>query len=125
VGAAALGALTDQLSGEVARNVGADVLTISPADVSLDAGSFLRGTQVEFGKYIQARTFLGLQFRLDPASLVRPGFQLTHRFSQREGYQVTTSFEPRYLPRQPTLASDQEPSTTSVFGLFFVREWRY
>jgi len=125
VSAAALGALTDQLAGQAAKGLGADVLTISPADVSLDAGGFLKGTQVEFGKYIQTRTFLGLQFRLDPASLVRPGFSINTRLSERLGYQMNATFEPRYLPTEPTLSSDQTVSTTSVFGLFFVREWKY
>jgi translocation and assembly module TamB len=125
VSAAALGALTDQLAGQTAKSIHADVLTISPADVSLDAGGFLKGTQVEFGKYVQARTFLGLQFRLDPASLIRPGLSLNTRLSEKKGYQINATFEPRYLPEQPTLSEDQTVSTTSVFGLFFVREWRY
>ena len=125
IAAAALGALTDQAAGEAARSLGADFLNITPADVSLDAGSFLRATQIEFGKYIQTNTFLRVQVRPDPASLQRPGFQLTHRFSTRSGYRIDASFEPRYLLKQPTLSPDQTPETTSAFGLFLVREWRY
>ncbi|MGI9091331.1 MAG: translocation/assembly module TamB domain-containing protein [Gemmatimonadaceae bacterium] len=125
VGAAALSAVTDQISGEAARSLGADFFDISPADVSLGASSFLRGTQIEFGKYIQTRTFLQLQVRPDPASLLRPGFQVIHRFGTRTGYRVEASFEPRYLLRQPTLQQNQDPQTTSSFGLFLVREWRY
>lgn len=125
VGAAALGAVTDQVSGDAARSLGADYFNIAPADVSLDAASFLRGTQVEFGKYIQTRTFLQLQVRPDPASLPRPGFQLVHRFNPRTGYRVEASFEPRYLLNEPTLEPNQTPRTTSSFGLFLVREWRY
>ena len=125
IGAAALGALTDQAAGQAARSLGADFLNITPADVSLDAGSFLRATQIEFGKYIQPNTFLQLQVRPDPASLQRPGFQLTHRFNTRTGYRIDASFEPRYLLKQPTLSTDQTPQTTSAFGLFLVREWRY
>lgn len=125
IGAAALGALTDQAAGQAARSLGADFLNITPADVSLDAGSFLRATQIEFGKYVQANTFVQLQVRPDPASLQRPGFQLTHRFNTRTGYRIDASFEPRYLLKQPTLSTDQTPQTTSAFGLFLVREWRY
>jgi autotransporter translocation and assembly factor TamB len=125
VGAAALGALTEEAAGQAARSLGADVLNITPADVSLDAGSFLRGTQIEFGKYLQTNTFLQLQVRPDPASLQRPGFELTHRFDPQGGYELDVSFEPRYLLKQPTLATDQVPQTTSAFGLFLVRKWRY
>ncbi|MGI8546970.1 MAG: translocation/assembly module TamB domain-containing protein [Gemmatimonadaceae bacterium] len=125
VGAAALSAVTDQVSGDAARSLGADFFDISPADVSLGASSFLRGTQIEFGKYIQTRTFLQLQVRPDPASLLRPGFQVIHRFGAQTGYRVEASFEPRYILRQPTLQQNQDPQTTSSFGLFLVREWRY
>jgi translocation and assembly module TamB len=125
VSAAALGALTDQISGQAIRSLGADFFNIEPADVQLDAASFLRGTQVEFGKYIQTRTFLQLQFRPDPTSLQRPGFQLTHRFGGNTGYRIEASLEPRYLLKQPSLSPDVNPTTTSAFGLFLVREWRY
>ena len=125
IGAAALGALTDEAAGKAARSLGADFLNITPADVSLDAGSFLRATQIEFGKYIQTNTFFQLQVRPDPASLQRPGFNVTHRFNTRTGYRIDASFEPRYLLKQPTLSADQTPQTTSAFGLFLVREWRY
>ena len=125
VAAAALGALTDQAAGTAARSLGADFFNITPAAVSLDAGSFLRATQVEFAKYIQTNTFLQLQVRPDPASLQRPGFQITHRFNTRAGYQIDASFEPRYLLSQPSLSPDQTPQTTSAFGLFLVRQWRY
>lgn len=125
VSAAALGALTDQLSSEAVRSLGADFFNIAPADVSLDVGGFLRGTQFEYGKYIQTRTFLQLQVRPDPAALQRPGFQLTHRFNETSGYQLQLTFEPRYLLKQPTLDPNQTPNVTSAFGMFLVREWRY
>ena len=125
IGAAAIGAVTDQAATQAARSLGADFFDITPADVSLDAGSFLRSTQIEFGKYIQFNTFLQLQVRPDPASLQRPGFDLTHRFNTRSGYQIDASFEPRYLLTAPTLAADQTPQTTSSFGLFLSRRWRF
>lgn len=125
VAGAAIGAVTDQVAGEAAQSLGADVLNITPADVSTDVGNFLRATQVEFGKYIYTRTFLGLQFRLDPASLKRPGFQLEHALDARRKYSVQASLEPRYLAQEPTLSTDQNPVTTSVFGMFLIRDWRY
>lgn len=125
VAAAALGAISDQVAGDAARALGADVFDIAPADVQLGVGGFLRGTQIEFGKYIQQRTFLQLQVRPDPASLQRPGFQLQHRFPGNAGYRFELSLEPRYLFREPSLARIQTPVTTSVLGLFVVREWRY
>lgn len=125
VSSAALGALTNQFAGQAARSLGADVFTIAPADVSLGASSFLRGTQVEFGKYIQTRTFLGLQLSPDPSGVQRPGITLTHRFPGNAGYQLEASFAPRYLPSQPTLDPNPTPITTSAFGLFLVRQWRY
>jgi len=125
VAGAAVGAVTDQIAGEAARSLGADVLNITPADVSPDVGNFLRATQIEFGKYIYTRTFLGLQFRPDPASLKRPGFQLDRVLDVRRGYSLQMSFEPRYLVLEPSLSQDDTPQTTSVFGLFLVREWRY
>ncbi len=125
VAAAALGALTEQFSGQAARSLGADFFDIQPADVSLDASSFLRGTQVEFGKYIQTRTFLQLDVRPDPSSAERPGFELTHRFNDRTGYSLSATFEPRYLLTQPTFSPTQVPQTTSAFGLLLMRQWRF
>ncbi len=125
VTAAALGAVTDEIAGEAARSLGADVLTIAPAPVSLDAASVLRGTEIQFGKYFENRTFLSLQVRPDPESLKRPGFQVSHLFSLKKGYKAEATFEPRYLPREASLSKDRVPITTSVFGLFFIREWRF
>ena len=120
----ALGIMADEAAGEAAQSLGADVFTITPADVQTDVGSFLRGTQLEFGKYIKSHTFVGAQIRPDPEALKRPGLYLQHRFGGLKGYRLETSFEPRYILREPSLAP-QEPSTTSVLGLFLIREWRF
>jgi len=120
----ALGVFADQLAGEAARSLGVDVFTITPADVQTDIGNFLRATQVEFGKYIRAHTFVAAQTRLDPAALGRPGLQLQHRFGGLGGYSFEASVETRYLLNEPTLAP-QTVSTTSVFGLFLIRNWRF
>ena len=120
----AMGVFADQLAGEAARSLGADVFTITPADVQTDVGSFLRGTEIEFGKYIKSHTFVATKSRLDPGSLNRPGFQLEHRFGGLGGYSLEASLETRYLLREPSLAP-QTVGTTSALGIFLVRNWRF
>jgi translocation and assembly module TamB len=122
--AIALGVLTEQLSGEAARSLGVDVFDITTANIQSDVGSFLRGTEIEAGKYIKSHTFVALQVRPDPAALKRPGFLLQHRFGGLRGYSLETSLQPRYLLKQPTL-DIQTPTTTSVFSLFLIRNWRF
>ena len=122
--AVAVGVLTDQFAGEAGRELGVDVFNISPADVQSDVGSFLRGTEIEAGKYLRSRTFVALQVRPDPAALQRPGVLFQHRFGGLSGYSLETSLQPRYLLRNPTLDL-QEPNTTSVFSLFLIRNWRF
>ena len=122
--AVALGVFADQLAGEAARSLGADVFTISPADIQTDVGSFLRATEIEFGKYIRSHSFVAVTVRPDPAALQRPGFLVQHRFGGLKGYSYELTFQPRYLLREPTLEL-REPNTTSVFSLFFIRNWRY
>ena len=116
--------MADEAAGEAAQSMGADVFNITPADVQTDIGGFLRGTEIEFGKYIKSHTFVGLQVRPDPEALKRPGVFVNHRFGGLKGYRLETSFEPRFLLRGPSLAL-QEPATTSVLGMFLIREWRF
>lgn len=122
--AVALGVFADQLAGEAARELGVDVFNIAPADIQTDVGSFLRATELELGKYIGSRTFAAVQLRPDPAALRRPGLLLQHRSGGRRGYSLETSFQPRYLLREPSL-DPQVPATTSVFSLFLIRNWRF
>ena len=121
----ALGVAADQIAGRAARSLGADVFTITPADVQTDVGNFLRGTQFEFGKYIKGHTFFAVKSPLDPAALARPGVQMVHRFGGLRGYRLETGIDTRYLLREPTLSRDQNVATTSAFGAFLVREWRF
>ncbi|HET7612525.1 MAG TPA: translocation/assembly module TamB domain-containing protein [Gemmatimonadaceae bacterium] len=121
----ALGVLADQVAGSAARSLGADVFTITPADVQTDVGDFLRATQFEFGKYIKSHTFVAIKSPLDPAALQRPGIQVVHRFGGLRGYRLETGVDTRYLLREPTLSRDQNIGTTSAFGAFLIREWRF
>jgi translocation and assembly module TamB len=120
----ALGVFADQLSAEAARSLGVDVFNIAPADVQTDVGSFLRGTEIEAGKYIKSHTFLALQVRPDPSALQRPGILLQHRFGGLRGYSFESSLQPRYLLKEPTLDLPV-PTTTSVFSFFLIRNWRF
>ena len=121
----ALGVAADQIAGSAARSLGADVFTITPADVQTDVGNFLRATQFEFGKYVKPHTFIAVKSQLDPQALVRPGVQVAHRFGGKRGYRLETGVDTRYLLREPSLSRDQNIATTSAFGAFLIREWRF
>jgi translocation and assembly module TamB len=121
----ALGIVAEQAAGAAAQSLGADVFTITPADVQTDVGNFLRATQVEFGKYIKSHTFVQVKSPLDPSALVRPGLQVVHRFGGLQGYRLETGIDTRYLLREPTLSRNQDIVTTSAFGAFLIREWRF
>jgi hypothetical protein len=121
----ALGVAADQIAGSAARSLGADLFTITPADVQTDVGNFLRATQFEFGKYVKSHTFVAVKSPLDPKALVRPGVQVVHRFGGTQGYRFETGVDTRYLLREPSLARDQNIATTSAFGAFLIREWRF
>jgi translocation and assembly module TamB len=121
----AIGVVADQVAGSAAQSLGADLFTITPADVQTDVGNFLRATQFEFGKYIKSHSFVAVKSPLDPAALVRPGVQLVHRFGGLRGYRLETGVDTRYLLREPNLARDQNVLTTSAFGAFLIREWRF
>jgi len=62
---------------------------------------------------------------LDPKALVRPGVQVVHRFGGLRGYRLETGIDTRYILREPSLARDQNVATTSAFGAFLIREWRF
>jgi translocation and assembly module TamB len=121
----ALGVLADQVAGAAAQSLGADVFTITPADVQTDVGNFFRATQFEFGKYIKWHTFVAVKSPLDPKALQRPGVQVVHRFGGLRGYRLETGVDTRYILREPSLARDQNVATTSAFGAFLIREWRF
>ncbi len=123
--AVAVGVVADQFEGEASRSLGADVFNITPADVPTEVYTpdgvsvFLKGTQVELGKYVDPRTYLSVQGRYGI-----PGVRLRQRTAKGFSYEVT--MEPRYQVQIPTLEpnrSDVKP--LPVFGAFIVREWRF
>lgn len=117
--------MLDEFESEMARELGLDVLNISPADLptELFTGRFadlLRGTEVEAGRYIGRRLFASVRTRFTTET--RPGATL--EYSTPRGYRWTTSLDPRFLPPEPTLR-EVDPERTSVFGAFMFREWRF
>ena len=132
----AIGLAVDQLEGEAARALGADVLDITPADVSIEAANplnglngLLLGTQVEAGRYVNRRTFVGVTFRpsvlvpADDGERATPGFRVEHRFGER--LRLEASFESRFRVRTPSLEETNRLISTGVFGLFLIREWGF
>jgi hypothetical protein len=122
---AAMTALLDEFESEMARELGLDVLHISPADVpaELFTGGFadmLRGTEVEAGRYVLPRLFAAVSLR--PALETAPGVQLEYRGPR--GLRWNLAWEPRFLPPEPTLR-EQELDRTRVLGAFLWREWRF
>jgi len=122
--AVALDALVTDLERDLAREVGLDVVRITPADLPAEVftGSYLdvlRGTEVEVGRYIGRRLFLAGQAR---GTFTAPGVMLEYRTPR--GFIWTTSWQPRFLPLEPTL-QEREAERTSVLGSFLFREWRF
>jgi translocation and assembly module TamB len=130
----ALGLAVDEVEGDAGRDLGVDVINITPEDMPTDFGSsgvqdFLLGTRIEAGKYVNPQTFVAVY---GSPSIVTgrgqakapPGVRLEHRAGK--GWRIVTSLEPRLRLRQPTFTVTDEPiSPVSVFGLFFTREWRF
>jgi len=119
----ALGVAVQQFETEAGRGIGADVFDITPADVPTtleggnSLGNFLRDTKVEVGKYVNPRTFLGLQFHANYM-----GARVQHRDSR--GFLYQTYWEPRILLKEPDL-SGQPIVPTTTFGMALIREWRF
>jgi translocation and assembly module TamB len=120
-----------ELEGEFSRSLGADVFNITPAPdvpVELASGNFgalgplLRGTQIEYGKYFQTQTFVGLNSVLQFNTV--PGFRIEHRFRRNPGLSIESTLQPRFFLPEPSL-SEQKIRETKSFGLFMVRRWRF
>ncbi|CAN5820832.1 hypothetical protein BH23GEM3_BH23GEM3_09690 [soil metagenome] len=124
--AVAMGTLVDAVESEAMRSLGLDVFHIAPADLPAElwTGRFvdvLRGTEIEAGRYMTPRLFLAGHAR--PTFEARPGARVEYRTPG--GFQWRATWEPRFLAAEPTLERDQELQSTSVFGAFLIREWRF
>jgi len=134
----ALGVAVNSLEANLARSLGADVLVISPAELPTgltNVGGFLLSSEVEYGKYLNTRSFLGLNvrpqvlnvFATDPNG--KRGFRqappgIRYQYELPQGLRLEATFEPRYRLSTPTL-SEQTANTWPVFGAFLRREWRF
>lgn len=122
-----LGVVTDQIEAEGSRTLGADVFNVTPASIPPEiaagkfgkTGTYLKGTQLEFGKYFTTATFVGLQLQ----ATTSPGFRVEHRFGDR-GLSLESTLQPRYFLPEPSLAP-QELKKANAFGLFLVRRWKF
>ena len=126
----AVGAAVDQaFSGLERKGAGAglDVLRIHPADLpselafSGDFGNFLRGTEVIAGKYLSPRLFIAAEGRTTTEAW--PGFRI--EYDAPTGFSWVMTWEPRFLPVEPSLASDQNARSARVFGTFFYWSRRF
>jgi len=124
----ALGVAVNELEGQASRSLGADVFNITPANVPTELASgnfgafetFLKGTQVEFGKYVTTGTFVGLQAQLSAV----PGFRIEHRFVRSPGLSLESTFQPRFFLPDPSL-TEQELRRANALGFFLTRLWRF
>jgi autotransporter translocation and assembly factor TamB len=122
--AVALEAAVKEVEAGAMRDLGLDVFRITPADLpsELFTGRYtdiLQGTEIEAGRYISPRLFVAAQAR---TGLNRPG--LRAEYWTPSGFQWRASWQPRFLPTEPTL-TDGEPRRGGVFGAFLFREWRF
>jgi len=120
----AVGVAVDQLEMQAGRAFGTDVLDITPGDVPVfkggsSIGNFFTQTRIEAGKYINGRTFVGLQEQGG-----QPGASIEHRTV--DGWRFNASVEPRILLLPPTLSLTGQPlRSTRSYGGFIIREWRF
>jgi autotransporter translocation and assembly factor TamB len=128
----AIGTFTDQLQGDAARALDADVFNITnnsntPIQFSQSgATDFLASTRLEFGKYWDSDTYVAVQASPLSWTVSPPGALIQRRFGQRTS--ILATFQPYFLLQQPTLtplSTASGISPTKVFGLFLLRDWRW
>jgi len=129
----ALGVLVDNAESRLGQSLGADVLNLTPGgelspELATQSGltNFVRGTQIEFGKYFNRQLFVGLQST--PGTVVTrpfiPGFRVQYRFARTPGLSLEAVSQPRFFLFEPTLSAPNVEQFSS-YGLFLVRQWRF
>lgn len=119
-------ALESMLSGieaDLGRELGLDVIRITPANASFDlfSGSYLdvlRGTEIEAGRYVNSRLFVAAQAR----ATTFPGLLFEYR--TRRDFEWSATWRSRYIPTMPTLR-EPEIDAVGVLGTFLFKEWRF
>jgi hypothetical protein len=120
----AIGTFTQELQGDVARSLGANVFNITPTPgVPTEVSSngltgYLRNTELEFGKYMTSSTYVGL----DLVPVAPPGAKVETRLGKQAMLALT--LQPWYLA-DPTLSPSANITTKDVFGLSLTRDWRF
>ncbi|MEX2530975.1 MAG: translocation/assembly module TamB domain-containing protein [Gemmatimonadota bacterium] len=126
----AIGALVDEAVADVEREgtqAGFDIFRVRPADLppelafSGQVGNFLRGTEVLLGRYVGNRLFVAAQGRTTTDAW--PGLRLEYRAPG--GFLAEGVWEPRYLPREPTLMTTQAAQSARVLGAFIFWSRRF
>jgi translocation and assembly module TamB len=119
----AVGVLFEQVQIQAGRALGADQFYITPGDTpELTTGtqgirSFFNSTRIEAGKYLNPRTFLGVQ-----EYSYLPGVRLEYRTSK--GWMYTAYTQPQVLLNPPTLET-QDYFRKQSFGALIIRQWRF
>jgi translocation and assembly module TamB len=119
----AIGVLFQQVQTQAGRALGADQFYITPGDTpELTTGtqgitSFINSTRIEGGKYLNPRTFLGVQ-----EYSWQPGLRIEYRTSK--GWMYTAYTQPQVLLAPPTLEL-QPWFRKQSFGALVIRQWRF
>lgn len=125
--AVALGALVNDAAEDLERGgarLGLDVVRVSPAalpsELQFDGAiNLARATELEVGSYLTPRWFVAGQGR----ATAYPGVRVEYRTPA--GFRWVTTWEPRYLPSEPSFADPEDPRTPHILGTFLLWEWRY
>jgi translocation and assembly module TamB len=117
----AFGAVVDQTVKDIetqGTRAGLDVFRVHPGELPPEAtyqGSFqnfLTGTEIEAGKYLTPRFFVELRGRASTF----PG--LAAQYRERSGFQWLGSWEPRYLPTEPSFSNTLATQRRALGTLF-------
>jgi translocation and assembly module TamB len=121
----AVGVLVDQAERQAGKSLAVDQFNITPGDAAELADlagtqtftTFIESTRIEAGKYLNTRTFVGLQYYAG-----RPGSRLEYRTNK--GWRYNAFFQPTVQLQEPRL-SGQQASPYMSGGAFIIREWRF
>ena len=85
----AVGVGLDELEGDAARSLGMDVFNVSPGDIPIEQGQdaitqFLRGTEIEGGRYVSPSTYASVVFTPGSRCLCRRRVARTARAPSRD-----------------------------------------
>jgi translocation and assembly module TamB len=128
-----LGMLLNSVEGNLARYLGADVLTITSTGATPEFQNVLSGpkavllaTELEYGRYFGTRSYAVITLspgRASSSGDISPvGFRWEYRLPKN--YRLETTFGPRFLLQSQTL-DVQTATGLQNFGLFLSREWKW